>query len=104
MTPVATGRPVGARTDDLRELRRLGLAGSLLLAVGAFGAGALPMPNPMAGLRLVGLPARNPTISLAVAYAGLVLLLLAWGRVLRSYAASPRSGATPRHPTGRCRS
>jgi alpha-1,6-mannosyltransferase len=75
-------RRVGIPTDELRDLRRLGLAGSLLLAVGAFGAGALPTPNPMAGLRLVGLPARNPTISLAVAYAGLVLLVLAWGRVL----------------------
>lgn len=68
--------------DDLRAVRRLGSAGSLLLAVGALGAGALPTPNPLAGLRLVGLPVRNPTISLAVAYAGLVVLVLAWGRVV----------------------
>ena len=62
-------------------MRRMGLAGSLLLAVGALGVGAVPLPNPLAGLRLVGLPARNPTISLAVAYAGVVLVVLAWSRV-----------------------
>ena len=50
------------RVEGLRDLRRLGLAGSILLGVGALGAGALPMPNPLAGLRLIGLPARNPTI------------------------------------------
>src|SRR6476620_11899455 len=59
----------------------MGLAGSLLLALGALGAGAVPLPNPLAGLRLVGLPARNPTISLAVAYAGVALVVLAWSRI-----------------------
>ena len=67
--------------QGLRELRRLGLAGSMLLGVGALGAGALPMPNPLVGLRLIGLPARNPTICLAVAYAGLVIVVVAWARV-----------------------
>jgi len=70
-----------APTDELRTVRRMGLAGSLLLAVGALGAGAVPLPNPLAGLRLVGLPARNPTISLAVAYAGIALIVLAWSRI-----------------------
>ena len=46
-------------------MRRMGLAGSLMLAFGAVGVGAVPLPNPLAGLRLVGLPARNPTIYLA---------------------------------------
>ena len=47
-------------------MRRMGLAGSSTLAAGAVGVGAVPLPNPLAGLRLVGLPARNPTIYLAV--------------------------------------
>jgi alpha-1,6-mannosyltransferase len=79
-----------ARTDRLRSIRRLGLAGSLLLAVGALGAGAVPLPNPLAGLRLVGLPARNPTISLAVAYAGLALVVLAWSRIAFGWGAPHR--------------
>ena len=78
------------RVEGLRDLRRLGLAGSILLGVGALGAGALPMPNPLAGLRLIGLPARNPTICLAVAYAGLVIVVVAWARVaLRLRAPQP---------------
>jgi len=70
-----------ATIHALRTVRRMGLAGSLLLAVGALGAGAVPLPNPLAGLRLVGLPARNPTISLALAYAGVGLVVLAWSRI-----------------------
>ena len=70
-----------ATIHALRTVRRMGLAGSLLLALGALGAGAVPLPNPLAGLRLVGLPARNPTISLAVAYAGVALVVLAWSRI-----------------------
>src|SRR5689334_2329218 len=78
------------RVESLRDLRRLGLAGSILLGVGALGAGALPVPNPLAGLRLIGLPARNPTICLAVAYAGLVMVVVAWVRVaLRLHALQP---------------
>jgi alpha-1,6-mannosyltransferase len=77
----ATSTAPRPAADELRTVRRMGLAGSLLLAVGALGAGAVPLPNPLAGLRLVGLPARNPTISLTVAYAGVALVVLAWSRV-----------------------
>ena len=49
-----------ATIHALRTVRRMGLAGSLLLAVGALGAGAVPLPNPLGGLRLVSPgPARS---------------------------------------------
>lgn len=72
--------------DPTRIVRRLGLTGTLLMAVGALGSGALPTPNPLNGLRLIGLPSRNQTISIAVAYAGIALLVLCWlwvGKMLR---------------------
>jgi alpha-1,6-mannosyltransferase len=83
-------RTAAATTDELRTVRRMGLAGSLMLAFGALGAGAVPLPNPLAGLRLVGLPARNPTISLAVAYAGVVLVALAWSSIALRWRAQQR--------------
>jgi alpha-1,6-mannosyltransferase len=73
--------------DPSRAARRLGLTGALLMAVGALGAGALPVPNPLFGLRVLGLPSRNATIAIAVTYAGIGLLVLAWlwiGKMLRS--------------------
>jgi transposase len=56
---VSSGRRTGheyspqAYGHDPRAADRAadGLAGSLLLAVGALGAGAVPLPNPLAGLR-----------------------------------------------------
>ena len=72
--------------DPSRRARRLGLTGSLLMAVGALGAGALPVPNPLFGLRVLGLPARNATLAIAVTYAGIGLMVLAWlwvGKMLR---------------------
>lgn len=76
----------GPARDPSRVARRLGLVGSLLMAIGAFGAGALPVPNPLFGLRVIGLPARNVTLAIAVTYTGLVLLVLCWlwiGKMLR---------------------
>jgi alpha-1,6-mannosyltransferase len=82
--------------DPSRRARRLGLTGSLLMAVGALGAGALPVPNPLFGLRVLGLPARNATVAIAVTYAGIGLMVLAWlwvGKMLR------HRGAVPPAPT-----
>jgi alpha-1,6-mannosyltransferase len=84
----------GARTtvsgalawDPSRRARRLGLTGSLLMALGALGSGALPVPNPLFGLRVLGLPSRNATLAIAITYAGIALVVLAWlwiGKMLR---------------------
>lgn len=86
-----TSPPIAPAVDALRAPRRLGTTAALLLAAGALGAGALPVPNPLAGMRLLGLPSRNPTIALAVAYAGMALLVVAWWRVDRVIAARPGS-------------
>jgi alpha-1,6-mannosyltransferase len=86
----------GAVRDPSRIARRLGLAGTLLMAVGGLGAGALPVPNPVFGLRLLGLPSRNTTIAIAVTYTGICMLVLAWlwvGKMLRA------RGAVPPAPT-----
>ncbi len=81
--PSLTRRPPW---DPSRRARRLGLTGSLLMAIGALGSGALPVPNPLFGLRVLGLPARNATLAIAVTYAGIGLVVLAWlwvGKMLR---------------------
>jgi alpha-1,6-mannosyltransferase len=54
-----------------------------MAAGAALGAGALPVPNPLLGLRLLGLPGRNVTPALALAYAGTGLVVLAWLGVAR---------------------
>jgi len=76
--------------DPSRRARRLGLVAALLMAVGGLGAGALPIPNPAFGLRVIGLPSRNVTLAIAVTYAGIVLMVLAWlwvAKMLRSHGA-----------------
>ena len=67
-------------------VRRFGMTGALLMAVGSLGAGALPVPNPLFGVRLLGLPARNATVSIAITYAGMAMVVLGWlwlGRMLK---------------------
>jgi alpha-1,6-mannosyltransferase len=86
-TPAPLAPPVAATPDPARIPRRLGLTGTLLMGVGALGAGALPVPNPLFGLRVISLPARNATAAIAITYAGMGMLVLAWlwiGRMLRA--------------------
>ncbi len=72
------------------------------MAVGALGAGALPVPNPLFGLRVLSLPSRNATVAIAVTYAGMGMLVLAWlwiGKMLRYHGANapaPDRGALAR--------
>jgi alpha-1,6-mannosyltransferase len=75
----------------LRAVRRLGLTGSLMMAVGSLGGGALPVPQPLSGLRLLGLPDRNPTLSVAVLYTGMALVVIAWWRIAQHLCAHPGS-------------
>ena len=83
--PSASGppaRPEPLDTDDVRRLdvvRRFGTVGSLLMGVGALGAGTTPvLDNPVAGRPVLGLLIRMPTASLAVAYTGIFMVVLAW--------------------------
>ncbi|MTD13768.1 hypothetical protein GIS00_07400 [Nakamurella sp. YIM 132087] len=72
----------------LGRLRRWGTVGALLMAVGStssYGA-ATPIPNPLDGLRVIGLLSRLGPAALACSYAGIGLLVLCWfliGRLSR---------------------
>jgi alpha-1,6-mannosyltransferase len=63
---------------QLDVVRRFGTTGSLVLAVGAIGAGAAPVDNPLSGVRLIGLPARIPTVAMACAWLGMLMVVVAW--------------------------
>jgi alpha-1,6-mannosyltransferase len=63
---------------QLGVVRRFGTTGSLLLAVGAVGAGAAPVGNPLSGVRLIGLPARIPTVAMACAWLGVLMVVAGW--------------------------
>ena len=62
----------------LDRYRTLGLAGSVALAVGGVAAGALPREDPFTGVPLVGSLRAIEPVALAVGYAGLALLVVAW--------------------------
>ncbi len=62
----------------LDRYRTLGMAGATALAVGGVAAGALPNRDPFAGVPLVGWLRSSEALALAVGYAGLALLVVAW--------------------------
>lgn len=81
----------------LRRIRRLGATGTILMGVAALGAGALPvLQNPVQGLRVLGLPARMPSVSLAVAITGTALLVIAW-LMLGRFTVGTEADGRPRH-------
>ncbi len=60
-------------------MRRFGTVGALLMAVGSLGAGTAPvLDNPVIGRPVLGLFTRMPTASLAIAYTGVFMVVLAW--------------------------
>jgi len=64
--------------QQLDVVRRFGTTGSLVLAFGAIGAGAAPVDNPLSGVRLLGLPVRIPTVAMACAWLGMMMLVISW--------------------------
>ncbi|MBW0115590.1 polyprenol phosphomannose-dependent alpha 1,6 mannosyltransferase MptB [Pseudonocardia abyssalis] len=85
-TIVDEGPPSPPARDPSRTARLFGLVGSLLMAGGALGSGALPVPNPLFGIRVLSLPSRNATVAIAITYAGIGMVVLAWlwiGKMLR---------------------
>ncbi|BBZ33921.1 putative alpha-(1-_6)-mannopyranosyltransferase [Mycolicibacterium confluentis] len=63
----------------LRRTRLFGATGTVLMAIGALGAGARPvMQDPTFGVRLLNLPSRIQTVSLTMTTTGAVMMALAW--------------------------
>lgn len=82
---VQSGDPAGRTGLSLSEsrqlvtVRRFGTVGALLMGLGSLGAGTAPvLGNPVVGRPLLGLFTRMPTASLAVAYTGIAMVVLAW--------------------------
>jgi alpha-1,6-mannosyltransferase len=73
---------------DFARITRTGLAGTVLIALGSFGAGALPANDPTRHIPVIGLLRHGGTglhLALAFYYLGLVLLVISWlmlGRML----------------------
>lgn len=75
----ATGAPESTAMARLRRIRFLGTTAAVAMAVGALGAGALPvLQNPVAGERLFGLWLRLQQSSMTVVMAGMVVVTLCW--------------------------
>lgn len=74
-----TGSPLSAEMARLRRIRLIGTTAAVAMAVGALGAGALPvLQNPVAGERLFGLWLRLQQSSMTVVMIGMVMVTLCW--------------------------
>jgi alpha-1,6-mannosyltransferase len=63
----------------LRAIRLFGATGTVLMGIGALGAGARPViQDPTFGVRLLNLPSRIQTVSLTMTTTGAVMMALAW--------------------------
>jgi alpha-1,6-mannosyltransferase len=74
------GSPLNAaEVASLRRTRVFGATGTVLMAIGALGAGARPViQDPTFGVRLLNLPSRIQTVSLTMTTTGAVMMALAW--------------------------
>jgi alpha-1,6-mannosyltransferase len=77
---LAVGSPLNdTELTALRRTRLFGGAGTVLMAIGALGAGARPVvQDPTFGVRLLNLPSRIQTVSLTMTTTGAVMMALAW--------------------------
>ncbi|MBS1693291.1 MAG: polyprenol phosphomannose-dependent alpha 1,6 mannosyltransferase MptB [Actinobacteria bacterium] len=74
----------------MRRTRLFGATGTVLMAIGALGAGARPVvQDPTFGVRLLNLPSRIQTVSLTMTTTGAVMMALAW-LMLGRFALGPR--------------
>ncbi len=70
---------IAAEVAALRRTRVFGATGTVLMAIGALGAGARPViQDPTFGVRLLNLPSRIQTVSLTMTTTGAVMMTLAW--------------------------
>lgn len=74
------GSPLNeAEVTVMRRTRLFGATGTVLMAIGALGAGARPVvQDPTFGVRLLNLPSRIQTVSLTMTTTGAVMMALAW--------------------------
>lgn len=88
---VAVGSPLTpADVASVRNTRVFGATGTVLMAIGALGAGARPVvQDPTFGVRLLNLPSRIQTVSLTMTTTGAVMMALAW-LMLGRFALGPR--------------
>ncbi|MGU3499066.1 polyprenol phosphomannose-dependent alpha 1,6 mannosyltransferase MptB [Mycobacterium sp. C31M] len=75
-----SGSPLNdAEVISMRRTRVFGATGTVLMAIGALGAGARPVvQDPTFGVRLLNLPSRIQTVSLTMTTTGAVMMALAW--------------------------
>ncbi|UVO11026.1 polyprenol phosphomannose-dependent alpha 1,6 mannosyltransferase MptB [Mycobacterium sp. SVM_VP21] len=74
------GSPLNAaELVALQRTRLFGATGTMLMAIGALGAGARPVvQDPTFGVRLLNLPSRLATVALTMTTTGAVMMALAW--------------------------
>ncbi len=76
----AVGSPLNdTELAAVQRTRLFGATGTVLMAIGALGAGARPVvQDPTFGVRLLNLPSRVQTVSLTMTTTGAVMMALAW--------------------------